>query len=49
MEHIAAKEPLNVKLLSAAALLANLATLAQMALILGAVEPALWLVAPCSV
>ena len=41
MGHIAAKEPLDVKLLSAAAMLANLATLAQMALILGAVEPAL--------
>ncbi|MGX1174380.1 DUF7740 domain-containing protein [Pseudomonas sp. R151218B TE3479] len=36
-------------ILSAAAILANLATLAQMALILGAVEPALWLVASCSV
>jgi uncharacterized membrane protein (DUF4010 family) len=45
MGHIAAKEPLNVKVLSAAAVLANLATLAQVALILGAVEPALlrWL------
>ncbi|UZE08364.1 DUF4010 domain-containing protein [Pseudomonas corrugata] len=45
MGHIAAKEPLNVKVLSAAAVLANLATLAQVALILGALEPALlrWL------
>lgn len=45
MGHIAAKEPLNMNVLSAAAVLANLATLAQIALILGAVEPALlrWL------
>ncbi|WP_412177669.1 MgtC/SapB family protein [Pseudomonas frederiksbergensis] len=48
MGHIAAKEPINVKILSAAAMLANLATLAQMALIIGAVEPALlgWMWGP---
>ncbi|WP_030138744.1 MgtC/SapB family protein [Pseudomonas fluorescens] len=41
MGHLAAKEPANVKMLSAAALLANVATLAQIALIVGAVEPGL--------
>ena len=48
MGHIAAKEPSNVRLLSAAAVLSNLATLAQMVLILGVMEPALlrWLVWP---
>jgi uncharacterized membrane protein (DUF4010 family) len=41
MGHIASKEPANVKVLSAAAVLSNLATVVQMALILGAVDPAL--------
>lgn len=41
MGGIAKKDPLNLKLLSAAAVLSNLATVAQMALILAAVEPAL--------
>ncbi|SEO07339.1 MgtC/SapB family protein [Pseudomonas sp. NFACC39-1] len=43
MGNIAAKEPANLKVLSAAAVLSNLATVAQMGLILGAVEPALLL------
>jgi uncharacterized membrane protein (DUF4010 family) len=48
MGNIAAKQPSHLKGLSAAALLSNLATLAQMALILGAVEPALvrWMWGP---
>lgn len=41
MGHIASKEPANVKVLSAAAVLSNLATVVQMALILGAVDPGL--------
>ncbi|MBT2297647.1 MgtC/SapB family protein [Pseudomonas fluorescens] len=48
MGNIAAKEPVNLKVLSAAAVLSNLATVAQMGLILGAVEPALlrWMWGP---
>ncbi|EJL04426.1 MULTISPECIES: DUF4010 domain-containing protein [Pseudomonas] len=48
MGDIAAKQPDNLKVLSAAAVLANLATLAQMTLIVGAVEPALlhWMWGP---
>lgn len=41
MGNIAAKEPINLKALSAAAVLSNLATVVQMGLILGAVEPSL--------
>lgn len=41
MGHIARKEPDNLKVLSAAAILSNLATVAQVALILGAVDTAL--------
>ncbi|MGX9567967.1 MgtC/SapB family protein [Pseudomonas viciae] len=48
MGNIAAKEPLNLKVLSAAAVLSNLATVVQMGLILFAVEPALlrWMWGP---
>jgi uncharacterized membrane protein (DUF4010 family) len=48
MGDIAARQPNDIKALSAAAILSNLATLAQMALILGAVEPALlrWIWGP---
>lgn len=48
MGDIAAKQPGSLKVLSAAAILSNLATLAQVALILGAVEPALlrWMWGP---
>ncbi|MCQ6255063.1 DUF4010 domain-containing protein [Pseudomonas sp. Q11] len=48
MGNIAAKEPLNLKTLSAAAVLANLATVAQIGLILAAVEPGLlrWMLGP---
>ncbi|WHS62671.1 DUF4010 domain-containing protein [Pseudomonas sp. G2-4] len=48
MGNIAAKQPGNLKVLSAAAVLSNVATLAQIALILGAVEPALlrWMWGP---
>ncbi|WP_210644454.1 DUF4010 domain-containing protein [Pseudomonas sp. Tri1] len=48
MGNIAAKQPTHLKVLSAAAVLSNLATLAQMALILSAVEPALlrWMWGP---
>jgi len=48
MGDIAEKQPASLKVLSAAAVLSNLATLAQMALILGAVEPALlrWMWGP---
>ncbi len=41
MGGIAAKEPNNLKVLSAAAVLSNLATVAQMGLILAALDPAL--------
>lgn len=41
MGHIVAKEPANIKVLSAAAILSNLATVIQVGLILGAVDPAL--------
>ena len=48
MGDIAAKQPADLKVLSAAAVLSNLATLVQMALILGTVEPALlrWMWGP---
>ena len=48
MGSMAAKEPMNLKVLSAAAVLSNLATVVQMGLILSAVEPALlrWMWAP---
>ena len=48
MGDIAAKQPADLKVLSAAAVLSNLATLIQMALILGTVEPALlrWMWGP---
>ncbi|AHL34445.1 membrane protein [Pseudomonas brassicacearum] len=48
MGDIAAKQPTDLKVLSAAAVLSNLATLVQMALILGTVEPALlrWMWGP---
>jgi len=48
MGDIAAKQPDSLKVLSAAAILSNLATLVQVALILGAVEPALlrWMWGP---
>ncbi|WP_420230990.1 MgtC/SapB family protein [Pseudomonas sp. ABY48] len=48
MGNIAKKEPVNLKVLSAAAVLSNLATVAQMGLILTAVEPALlrWMWGP---
>lgn len=48
MGGIAAKQPGSLKVLSAAAVLSNLATLVQVALILGAVEPALlrWMWGP---
>lgn len=48
MGGIAARQRNDLKVLSAAAILSNLATLAQMALILGAVEPALlrWMWGP---
>ena len=50
MGDIAAKQPADLKVLSAAAVLSNLATLVQMALILGTVEPALlrWMWGPLS-
>ncbi|ROM72586.1 hypothetical protein BK654_25840 [Pseudomonas brassicacearum] len=50
MGDIAAKQPTDLKVLSAAAVLSNLATLVQMALILGTVEPALlrWMWGPLS-
>lgn len=41
MGHRVAKEPTNIKVLSAAAILSNLATVAQVGLILGTVDPAL--------
>ncbi|QQZ39413.1 MgtC/SapB family protein [Pseudomonas sp. SK3(2021)] len=41
MGHIAAREPNNIKLLSAAALFSNLATVTQMGLILGTVDTGL--------
>ena len=41
MGHIAVKEPANIKVLSAAAILSNLATVIQVGLILGAVDPGL--------
>lgn len=48
MGHLAAKAPTNLKMLSAAAVLSNLATVTQMGLILGAVEPGLlrWMWGP---
>ncbi|TPG73840.1 MgtC/SapB family protein [Pseudomonas arsenicoxydans] len=41
MGHIAVKEPANIKVLSAAAVLSNLATIIQVGLILGTVDPGL--------
>ncbi|QXH97442.1 DUF4010 domain-containing protein [Pseudomonas ogarae] len=48
MGGIAAKEPINLKVVSAAAMLSNLATVTQMGLILAAVDPALlrWMWGP---
>jgi uncharacterized membrane protein (DUF4010 family) len=41
MGHISAKEPVNIKVLSSAAMLSNLATVIQVGLILGTVDPGL--------
>jgi uncharacterized membrane protein (DUF4010 family) len=48
MGNLAKREPINLKVLSAAAVLSNLATVAQMGLILAVVEPALlrWMWGP---